>query len=484
MTFAHTEDDVMAPADLRPVPTYPPDAPAPRATDVRLRGRSTGRRAKSIVVAVDVVAAVAALGLVELLPGEETADRTVLALVALVATPLSVGAVGALRVRNLGQVRDELRKMLEACLLVVGCVATSAVVLDIDLPGAELAAFGAFLVLTLMAGRLLLRRAFGRARRRGQLVREVSLVGSAASVTDLGAVLEGSPDLGYRVSGHVVVDGTDDADSIVGQVDAVGAPGVILVPGVLDAATTRSLVRRLGERGVHLEVSSGLFGVESARLVLRPMGALPVVYVEPVKHEGWRAAAKRTMDLALGSIALVITTPLVLMCGIAVKLTSRGPMFFVQERVGRSGRTFRLLKLRTMVDGAEGRLGEVAHLDASAGPVFKIPNDPRVTRVGRILRRTSLDELPQLINVMAGDMSLVGPRPALPAEVEAWDCDPDEVLCVRPGITGLWQVNGRSDADDRYLDYNQYYVDNWSLKADLGILLRTVVAVTSGRGAY
>jgi lipopolysaccharide/colanic/teichoic acid biosynthesis glycosyltransferase len=170
---------------------------------------------------------------------------------------------------------------------------------------------------------------------------------------------------------------------------------------------------------------------------------------------------------------------------IAIKLDTPGPVIFKQERVGRDGRRFRVFKLRTMVADAEDRLEEVAHLNEADGPLFKVREDPRITRVGRLLRKTSVDELPQLINVLRREMSMVGPRPALPREVLGWDPELRTRLRVRPGITGMWQVNGRSESSfEDYQRLDLYYVDNWSLVTDLMILVKTVPAVLFGRGAH
>jgi lipopolysaccharide/colanic/teichoic acid biosynthesis glycosyltransferase len=170
---------------------------------------------------------------------------------------------------------------------------------------------------------------------------------------------------------------------------------------------------------------------------------------------------------------------------VAVKLDSPGPVVFRQRRVGRDGVEFEVLKLRTMCIDAEQRLAEVKALNEAEGPVFKLKHDPRITRVGRILRKLSIDELPQLWNVVRGEMSVVGPRPALPSVMTAWSLDNFERLRVRPGITGMWQVHGRSDASgDAYLRLDLYYVDNWSLVMDLLIALKTVPVVITGRGAY
>jgi exopolysaccharide biosynthesis polyprenyl glycosylphosphotransferase len=221
------------------------------------------------------------------------------------------------------------------------------------------------------------------------------------------------------------------------------------------------------------------------RLFVRALGRFPVVYVEPVRRNGWRAVAKRSFDIAVSSFALVIASPLLLLTAIAVKLDSRGPVLFRQTRVGRDSAPFTVRKFRSMVADAEEKLIDLRDQNECDGPLFKIRDDPRVTRVGKVLRKTSIDELPQLWNVLRGEMSLVGPRPALPSEVAAWPDPLYQRLRVRPGITGMWQVSGRSDNSfEEYARLDLTYVDNWSLATDLAILAKTVPAVLLRRGAH
>jgi exopolysaccharide biosynthesis polyprenyl glycosylphosphotransferase len=195
--------------------------------------------------------------------------------------------------------------------------------------------------------------------------------------------------------------------------------------------------------------------------------------------------AKRMLDVVLSILGLVATAPLWLIIAMAIKLDSPGPVLFVQHRVGQYGQRFRFLKFRSMWVDAEGRLAELAPHNEADGPVFKMRNDPRVTRIGRILRRTSLDELPQLINVLRGEMSLVGPRPALPSEVVQYRSEDNIRLAVPPGLTCLWVLAGRSNCDfDRWMEYDREYIRRFSFWLDLVILFRTIGIVISGRGAY
>jgi exopolysaccharide biosynthesis polyprenyl glycosylphosphotransferase len=217
---------------------------------------------------------------------------------------------------------------------------------------------------------------------------------------------------------------------------------------------------------------------------VRPLGRFPVVYVEPVTRGGWRAAAKRAFDLVIAGVALIVAAPVLAVAAVVIKLDSRGPVLFRQVRVGQDSQPFPVLKLRTMVVDAEERLAELADANEADGPLFKMADDPRVTRVGRFLRASSIDELPQLWNVTRGHMSLVGPRPALPHETEEWDALLAQRLRVKPGITGMWQVSGRSDTSfEDYTRLDLYYVDNWSLATDLAILAKTVPVVLLRSGA-
>jgi exopolysaccharide biosynthesis polyprenyl glycosylphosphotransferase len=225
------------------------------------------------------------------------------------------------------------------------------------------------------------------------------------------------------------------------------------------------------------------FAVFAVGFFMRPLGGFAMLYVEPVKRDGWRPVAKRVFDLVLSGIALMLTLPMLLLAAVAIKLTSPGPVLYCQERVGYRGRRFRILKFRSMYVNSDSLLQQIAD-QVPAGPVVKIRRDPRVTPVGRVLRRLSIDELPQLINVVRGDMSLVGPRPEQPSEVALWTPQLFDRLRVRPGVTGVWQVNGRSAARNTKDRWDLYYVDNWSVWRDLTILARTVPAVISSKGAY
>ncbi|TNM36342.1 sugar transferase [Nocardioides albidus] len=268
----------------------------------------------------------------------------------------------------------------------------------------------------------------------------------------------------------------------------IGADAVILAPDpATSAADLQRLCWSLEEAGVAIFVWTGLLSSPVGRTRLDVGEQLPLLHLGAPRRLGPSHCVKHALDRTVAALALLGLAPLLLALAIAVRLDSPGPAFFRQTRVGRNDVPFTMWKLRTMSSGLAGGATstDLVDLNEASGPLFKIRRDPRVTRVGRWLRRTSLDELPQLINVVLGQMSLVGPRPALPCEVEAYQPDVRHRLVVRPGITGLWQVSGRSDLSwEETVRLDQQYVDNWSLLLDVRILVRTARAVLSGRGAY
>jgi exopolysaccharide biosynthesis polyprenyl glycosylphosphotransferase len=301
------------------------------------------------------------------------------------------------------------------------------------------------------------------------------------------------PDLGYCVVGF-----TGDEDlgqrggiEVLGPVEqtlavtrATGATGVVLSVASLDSDTVNRLTRTLAKEGLHVTLSSALRDIDLSRARPQALDGQLMIYVEPTRPTRARLLFKRIFDVTIASVVLFVTSPIIAASAIAIKLQSRGPVLFSQVRVGRNGQPFRIVKLRTMVVDAEAMRSQLLDQNEVDGPLFKMRNDPRITRVGRVLRTTSIDELPQLWNVLRGDMSIVGPRPALPEEAAQWSDALHERLTVLPGITGLWQVSGRSDSDfDQYQRLDLFYVDNWSLLHDLKILLRTFSVVLFRSGA-
>jgi exopolysaccharide biosynthesis polyprenyl glycosylphosphotransferase len=249
----------------------------------------------------------------------------------------------------------------------------------------------------------------------------------------------------------------------------------------------RKLSWELEKLDVDLLVAPGVVDVAGPRLHMRPVAGLPLIHVEKPQYHGAKRFQKRLFDISFAGLVLVLGSPLFLAIALAIKLTSKGPVFYRQERIGMDGEPFRVIKFRTMVDGADALAHELMKLDLVASPrdPLKFVDDPRVTSVGRFLRKYSLDELPQFINVLTRDMSVVGPRPQVASEVENYDDHARRRLLVRPGITGLWQISGRSDLSwDDSIRLDLYYVENWSMTADLLIAAKTAKVVFSHTGAY
>jgi exopolysaccharide biosynthesis polyprenyl glycosylphosphotransferase len=239
------------------------------------------------------------------------------------------------------------------------------------------------------------------------------------------------------------------------------------------------------EEGVKLRFMADVFDVHVARMRLVELGSLPMLTLEPVAQEAWKVFVKRTIDLAACLVLLPVVLPVVGIIALAVKLDSPGPFFFIQERIGQNKRRFPIFKFRTMVKDAEKMMAQVEQLNEAEGPIFKIAKDPRVTRVGQFLRKTSLDELPQIFNIIRGEMSLVGPRPMSIRDVDLFDQGIQRKrFSVKPGLTCLWQVSGRSQLPfSKWLELDLYYIDHWSLSLDFKILFKTIPAVLKGRGA-
>ncbi|MCU1355214.1 MAG: putative UDP-galactose phosphate transferase (WeeH) (Modular protein) [Acidimicrobiales bacterium] len=476
-----------------PAPARLPQGPAPRTQPIL--------RPKVMLMVADAAAVTASAGLAALAvrrwdvhPGADSE----LFWAAVTTVPLWLAIFANQRLYNtrfIGRRIDEFRRVVNASLFGTLGVSVTANFVKV-LPsrtGLLVLLVASCLVVTLE--REVARRIFLRLRSRGRMVRSVVIAGANPEGRDIAAMLQAEPWLGYQVLGFV----DDHASSeepvpgvpLLGGVAQLGGilrefpnASVIVAASAVESAVTNRLARDLLDQGVHVELSSTLRDISSQRLTVRPLGRFPIVYVEPVTRGGWRAWAKRAFDLVAAAVGLLIASPLMAVVAILVKLDSRGPVLFRQVRVGRDSEPFSVLKIRTMDVDAEARLAELREQNEADGPLFKMANDPRITRVGRILRMTSLDEVPQLWNVIRGDMSLVGPRPALPHETEEWDSLLTQRLRVKPGITGMWQVSGRSDTSfDDYTRLDLYYVDNWSLATDLAILAKTVPVVLLRKGA-
>jgi exopolysaccharide biosynthesis polyprenyl glycosylphosphotransferase len=392
---------------------------------------------------------------------------------------------------------EEFRRVFFAAALLVAAVGAASW-------AAELEVARGFVVVTLPLAALLTlgqrwiwRKWLHRRRAAGDLVQTTLLVGRPDGVAALERQITGRAGNGYQVigcclpvecgpqrSGPVRVLGT--LDDVVDVVRRFEVDTVAVLPSTeLEGAQLRRLGWELEGTQAELLLAPAVTEIAGPRVHIRPVWGLPLLHMERPELHGVRRLTKEVVDRAGAALGLLLVLPVLLGIALAIKTTSRGPVLFRQVRVGRGGTTFRMLKFRTMVTDADRLVDALRGSDDGNGVLFKLRSDPRVTRIGRVLRRYSLDELPQLLNVVRGEMSLVGPRPPLPSEVARYGWEMHRRFLVKPGLTGLWQISGRSDLsweDSVRMDLR--YVENWSLTYDLMILVKTLRAVVHGRGAY
>ena len=423
---------------------------------------------------------------------------------------MSVLLAGGYDTRFIGLGSDEFRRILSAAVNLAAGLAVFSYAAKLDLARGYIAIALPSATIMDLTARYLLRKHLHRRRVRGWCVRRVVAVGHAAAVSRLVTVLRrdtnhglavvaaclvdapegGGPDgvAGVPVAG-VPVAGVPVAGGLCGVAAAVGRFGAdtvaVLACPEMDGSRLRELAWELEKTGTDLFVAPALLDVAGPRTTIRPVAGLPLLHVDHPELAGAKQAVKSVFDKTCAALALLLLAPLFAVIAISIRLADHGPVFFRQTRIGKDGQGFTFYKFRTMVPGAEQRKSQLGAHNEADGVLFKIRRDPRVTRPGAWLRRWSLDELPQLINVVIGDMSLVGPRPALPEEVACYGGHMRRRLVVKPGLTGLWQVSGRSDLpweEAERLDLR--YVENWSLALDLQILWKTGSAVIRGSGAY
>ncbi|MEO6122859.1 MAG: sugar transferase [Ilumatobacteraceae bacterium] len=338
----------------------------------------------------------------------------------------------------------------------------------------------------LCASRAFYRSWLSTSREHGAYVRRIALIGIDDEAVRLNHLFETHREIGSQVVGVIgsremaMANGLDalwlgDIDRAEALVAHVGASGVVVSPGGVPIAQLNSIVRTLVAKGIHVHLATGISGIDARRLRSTPVAHEPLLYVEAPSLGRAQLLVKRMMDVVLASLALLVLSPLLALIAALIKVDDRGPILFKQTRVGKGGRTFGVLKFRTMATDAESRLAKLQEANERKGPLFKMVDDPRVTKIGRFLRTSGLDELPQLINVVRGEMSLVGPRPALPAEVELFPQDLRARDQVTPGISGLWQVEARDNPSfEAYRRLDLFYVENWSTTLDLMIILGTM----------
>ncbi len=398
--------------------------------------------------------------------------------------------------RFVGGGTDEYRRMFTSAVVLLAAIATVSYAKDNDIAhGTVTVALPMALLLSLLV-HFIARQVLHQQRREGACLQRVLVVGRERSVAELIRTVRREPHAGFAVVAACVdhargdtIEGVPvlgDSEAILSALVTTGADTIAVTAwSEVSQTDLRRLSWDLEGSGVSLLVAPRLTDVSGPRIHIQPVAGLPLINVEEPEFTGVRRFAKSAFDRLGAFLALVLLSPLLLGLALAVRLTSRGPILFRQTRVGRHGETFVMHKFRSMYVDAEARLTELREQNESDGLLFKMKDDPRVTPVGRWMRRLSLDELPQLIDVLIGRMSLVGPRPPLPSEVAQYPLDVRRRLIVKPGITGLWQVSGRSDLSwDESVRLDLYYVENWSLPLDLTILTKTVLAVVRGSGAY
>ncbi|HET6465842.1 MAG TPA: sugar transferase [Nitrospiria bacterium] len=357
--------------------------------------------------------------------------------------------------------------------------------------------FGGTAFVFLSVGRIALRVIAKKARWNELNTRNVLLVGTGRRAREIAKVLEDNKDWGFKLLG--LISDTGDGEPakaggypVIGHVNQISE---ILQHQVVDEvifAVSRKKLEELEtiflmceELGVRARVAVNFFPHMIAKIHLDDLHGVPLLTFTTTPYNEFLLAFKRSFDLAVSGLLLVALFPLFLLITLTIKLTSKGPVFFKQTRVGLNGRRFTLYKFRSMVRNAEAQKHELLHLNEMDGPVFKMKGDPRLTSIGRFLRKTSLDELPQLINVLNGDMSIVGPRPPLPEEVAQYERWQRRRLSMKPGLTCLWQIHGRSHIVDfnKWMELDLQYIDNWSLQLDFVIFLKTIPVVLLGKGA-
>ena len=428
---------------------------------------------------------------------EVTGTYVALSLALPVLWLIALWVAGGYDVRFIGTGSDEFRKILNAGVGLTAAVALFSYAINLQLSRTYvLIALPSATTLDLIS-RYAIRKRLHRQRTAGRCLLSVVAVGHEPAVADLVKELRRDQYHGLTVVGACVArpsEYTDVAgvpvygglDDVTGAVRAFGADTVaVLACPEMDGVRLRTLAWDLEKTGTDLCVSPALLDVAGPRTTIRPTAGLTLLHVDHPQLSGGRLLFKGLFDRCAAAVALILLAPLLVAVGLAIRLADGGPALFTQTRVGKDGRVFKIFKFRTMVVDAEQRKVQLLGSSDTNGVLFKLREDPRVTAMGTRLRRWSIDELPQLINVLLGEMSLVGPRPAVPDEVAQYAEHVHRRLAVKPGLTGLWQVNGRSDLSwDESVRLDLRYVENWSFALDLQILWKTIWALAYGAGAY
>lgn len=472
---------------------------APRPVSERFSAWS--KRYVRALVGLDALVGLVAVG-VTVMPGGvmhfNYTKAAILTGIAAMLWPLAVASSRGYDRKRAGVGGDEMRAVLRAAGIAIIAGAFPAGLLQmIGVLTTVVVAVPVAATLSLIV-RFVSRKILHSSQHRGMNVRTVIIVGSAPAARDLATSLEHETHFGMKVIGVCVppndIDWAREAGlTVIGDVNQI--PALVRQTGCDAVAVTsgdvhrhnylRELAWSLEGQNVELLVHPGLVEVAGPRMHIRPHVGLPLLHVEQPNFSGWRRIVKRGTDITLTGFGLLVISPILLVIALAIKLTDHGPVFFRQKRVGLDGKTFTMWKFRSMHTDAEERLAGLRAANPDMGLMFKMTDDPRITRVGKFLRKYSLDELPQLFNVLAGSMSLVGPRPPLQSEVDVYGHDARRRLLVTPGLTGLWQVSGRSLLSwEETVRLDLRYVENWTLTFDLLILWKTVFAVVAKKGAF
>jgi exopolysaccharide biosynthesis polyprenyl glycosylphosphotransferase len=515
VTLPPSEEGFDTPSDPTPtLPTFPlrttrslsaptsPDSPDPRPVGPvpRVRFRAWSGRYVATLAAADVVIGALAAAVPSLFSNSLNHQPTIVAALAVVGAvvwPLAIGLARGYIKYRVGVGSEELRAVLRAGVGVVVAGAFPAGLLAQQTLLTLVVVGVPFAVLLSTATRFAARKALHHRQGKGMSVRHVVVVGSAAAARELHERLEGETHCGMKVVGaclpkHEIGTVVDLGMPILGNLSEVGevvkAMDCDAVAVTSDDATRYNYLRKLAwsleGTGIEMLVDPGLVEVAGPRMHIRPLMGAPLLHIEEPHFSGWRKLLKRTSDVLLTSVGLLAISPVLIGIAVAVKLQDGGPVLFKQKRVGKGGEEFWMYKFRSMVVDAEARKAALMARNEGKGGLFKLGDDPRITRLGHFLRDFSLDELPQLFNVLNGTMSLVGPRPHLAHELAQMPSEASRRALVTPGLTGLWQVSGRSDLEgDDAVRLDLRYVENWTFTLDMLIMWKTASAVLAKRGA-
>jgi exopolysaccharide biosynthesis polyprenyl glycosylphosphotransferase len=453
---------------------------------------------RQVAVADFSAAVVAAVAAVEVRFGASPNDRyLVLSLALPLLWVIALRVFGGYERRFLGAGSDEFRRVLNAGLSLTGALAVISYAVNNELSRIYLLVSMQVIIALDLIVRMMLRKRLHRLRKRGMCMSTVVAVGHESAVSQLIRELRREPHHGLQVvaaclagestvdevAGVPVVGDPDETANVVRNLNA-NTVAVLSCPE-MDGVKLRTLAWELEKTGTDLCVAPALLDVAGPRTTVRPTAGLTLLHVDHPQLSGPRQVVKDLFDRSAAAFGLVMLAPLMLTIALVIRFSDKGPALFTQTRVGKGGETFKIYKFRTMVVNAEARLAEIRENNEFDGVLFKMRRDPRITAIGARLRKWSLDELPQLINVLRGEMSLVGPRPSLPEEAAKYADHVRRRLVVKPGLTGMWQVNGRSDLSwDETVRLDLRYVENWSFALDLQILWKTFSVIFRGAGAY